>query len=61
MKQETHDGTRLMVTFYANQGVLYKVALSSGVPIKNLRTFIDTGEISKKHRAMLESKMRSGK
>lgn len=61
MKQEALDGTKLMVTFYDNQGALYKVALSSGVPIKALRNFVDNGIISEEHRKMLENKMRSGK
>jgi hypothetical protein len=49
-----------MVEFYGNQGMLYQVSLTSGVPMQRLQVFLDTGYISTKDRMKLEKHMNKG-
>lgn len=40
------DGVKLIVRFYGNFGQLKKVTESTGVPVKRLKRWLDTGKIS---------------
>lgn len=51
------DGVRAAVQFYANHGTLQQVHERSGVSVRALRRFADTGKISYRQRQLLVQAM----
>jgi len=47
------DGLEMLVRFYDNHGQLKIVAKETGVPIKNLRSWLDGGNLSQGDRELL--------
>ena len=51
---QTFDGLKLIVQFYSNHGQLNKVKERTGVPVDNLKKWLDGGELSKEDRRAME-------
>lgn len=51
--ENIRDGLEMLVRFYDNHGSLKQVADNTGVPIKNLRKWLDGGSLSESDRKLL--------
>lgn len=47
------DGLKLLVRFYENHGQLKQVAEKTGVPIPDIQSWLDGGELSTENRELL--------
>lgn len=53
INENVRDGLEMLVRFYDNWGKLKQVSEKTGVPVKNLRVWLDGGELSESDRKLL--------